>query len=78
VRLVGSEMCKRQGMARAQISHEPVGMLKLLFHRETLEVLGVHCFGYQASEIVHMGQVIMNHKGEANTIKDFVNTTSVS
>ena len=64
-----------KGMARAQISNEPVGMLKILFHRETLEVLGVHCFGYQASEIVHIGQAIMNQKGEANSIKYFVNTT---
>ncbi|WPC03656.1 Si-specific NAD(P)(+) transhydrogenase [Pseudomonas sp. MBLB4123] len=64
-----------KSMARAQISSEPVGMLKILFHRETLEVLGVHCFGYQASEIVHIGQAIMNQKGEANSIKYFVNTT---
>ncbi|MBF0675973.1 Si-specific NAD(P)(+) transhydrogenase [Pseudomonas sp.] len=64
-----------KGMARAQISYEPVGMLKILFHRETLAVLGVHCFGYQASEIVHIGQAIMNQKGEANTIKYFINTT---
>ncbi len=64
-----------KGMARAQIAIEPVGMLKLLFHRETLEILGVHCFGYQASEIVHIGQAIMNQPGEANTIKYFVNTT---
>ncbi len=64
-----------KGMARAQIAVEPVGMLKLLIHRETLEILGVHCFGYQASEIVHIGQAIMNQPGEANTIKYFVNTT---
>jgi len=64
-----------KSMARAQISFEPVGMLKILFHRETLEVLGVHCFGYQASEIVHIGQAIMNQKGPANSIKYFVNTT---
>lgn len=64
-----------KNMARAQIHHEEVGMLKILFHRETLQVLGVHCFGYQASEIVHIGQAIMNQKGEANTIKYFVNTT---
>jgi NAD(P) transhydrogenase len=64
-----------KGMARAQIAIEPVGMLKLLFHRDTLEILGVHCFGYQASEIVHIGQAIMNQPGEANTIKYFVNTT---
>ena len=64
-----------RGMARAQIAVEPVGMLKLLFHRETLQILGVHCFGYQASEIVHIGQAIMSQPGEANTIKYFVNTT---
>ncbi len=56
-------------MARAQISNEPVGMLKILFHRETLEILGVHCFGDQASEIVHIGQAIMNQPGELNTLK---------
>ncbi len=61
--------------ARAQISGEPVGMLKILFHRETLQILGIHCFGDQSSEIVHIGQAIMNQKGEANTINYFVNTT---
>ena len=62
-------------IARAQIYGEPVGMLKILFHRETLEILGIHCFGDRASEIIHIGQAIMNQKGEANTIKYFVNTT---
>ena len=64
-----------KSMARAQIAGEPQGMLKILFHRETLELLGVHCFGYQASEIVHIGQAIMNQQGEANSIKYFINTT---
>lgn len=64
-----------KGMARAQISGEEVGMLKILFHRETLAILGVHCFGYQASEIVHIGQAIMNQQGEANNLKFFINTT---
>ena len=64
-----------KSMARAQISGEPVGMLKILFNRDTLEVLGIHCFGDQASEIVHIGQAIMSQKGEANSINYFVNTT---
>jgi NAD(P) transhydrogenase len=38
---------------------QTVGMLKMLFHRDTLEILGIHCFGYQASEIVHIGQAMM-------------------
>lgn len=61
--------------ARAQIIGEPVGMLKILFHRETLEILGIHCFGDQASEIIHIGQAIMAQEGEANSVKYFVNTT---
>ena len=50
-------------------------MLKILFHRETLQVLAIHCFGYQASEILHIGQAIMSQKGEANSIMYFINTT---
>ncbi|WP_028304126.1 Si-specific NAD(P)(+) transhydrogenase [Oceanospirillum maris] len=61
--------------ARAQITSETAGMLKILFHRETMELLGIHCFGDQASEIVHIGQAIMNQEGEGNTIKYFVNNT---
>jgi NAD(P) transhydrogenase len=64
-----------KNIARAQITHEGVGMLKILFHRDTLELLGVHCFGDQAAEIVHIGQAIMSQKGEGNTLKYFVNTT---
>ena len=62
-------------IARAQITGETVGMLKILFHRETLEILGIHCFGDQASEIVHIGQAIMNQPGDLNTLEYFVNTT---
>jgi NAD(P) transhydrogenase len=62
-------------MARAQITGRKTGMLKILFHRETLEILGIHCFGYQASEIIHIGQAIIAQKGQANTLMYFINTT---
>ncbi|MGO1748728.1 MAG: Si-specific NAD(P)(+) transhydrogenase [Marinobacter sp.] len=62
-------------LARAQITGEPVGMLKILFHRETRQILGIHCFGDQAAEIVHIGQAIMNQEGEANSLNYFINTT---
>ncbi len=62
-------------IARAQISGEVVGMLKILFHRETFQILGIHCFGDRASEIIHIGQAIMNQEGSANTIEYFVNHT---
>ena len=62
-------------LARAQISGSMVGMLKILFHRDTFEILGIHCFGEQAAEIVHIGQAIMNQEGPANTLEYFIKTT---
>jgi NAD(P) transhydrogenase len=62
-----------RSLARAQITGQTVGMLKLLFHRETLEVLGVHCFGDQASEIIHIGQVVMASPNPS--VECFSNTT---
>jgi len=64
-----------RNLARGQITGKTAGMLKLLFHRETLEVLGIHCFGQNASEILHIGQAVMSQPGELNTIKYFINTT---
>ncbi len=62
-------------LAKAQILGDYTGMLKILFHRESLEILGIHCFGRQASEIIHIGQAIMKQKGKNNNINYFVNTT---
>ena len=70
---VGHSLFK--SLARAQITGQTVGMLKLLFHRETLEVLGIHCFGANASEIIHIGQAIMMQPPPLNTLRYFVNTT---
>ena len=62
-------------LARAQITGRTTGMLKILFHRETLKILGLHCFGYGASEIIHIGQAIMSQPGDGNNLKYFINTT---
>ncbi|MGL1958183.1 MAG: Si-specific NAD(P)(+) transhydrogenase [Colwellia sp.] len=62
-------------LARAQISNNLVGSLKILFHRETKEILGIHCFGENAAEIIHIGQAIMQQTNGGNTIEYFVNTT---
>ncbi len=64
-----------KSLARAQITGQTVGMLKLLFHREKLEILGIHCFGDQAAEIIHIGQAVMAQRGEMNNLKYFINTT---
>ena len=60
-------------LARAQIIGGSSGLLKILFHRETLEVLGVHCFGNHASEIIHIGQAVMNSRD--NSLNYFLTTT---
>lgn len=64
-----------RNIARAQITGQTVGLLKILFHRVTLEVLGVHCFGDQASEIIHIGQAVMSQPAPNNRITYFVETT---
>ena len=61
-------------MARTHIRNQKSGVLKILFHRESFQILGIHCFGYQASEIIHIGQAIMSQPGNANTIRYFINT----
>lgn len=61
--------------ARGQISGEDVGMLKILFDPESLRILGIHCFGAEATEIIHIGQAIMKQEGDGNTLRYFINTT---
>ena len=66
--------CAFKNLARAQMTDERVGMLKIIFHAETMEVLGVHCFGDGASEIVHIGQTVMA-SSDINDIRYFTSTT---
>ena len=58
-------------IARGQISGHTNGRLKLLFHRETLELLGVHIFGEDAAELLHIGQAVFTLKGK---VTYFINT----
>jgi NAD(P) transhydrogenase len=58
-------------IARGQIIGDSIGMLKILFHRETREVLGVHIIGESASELIHIGQAVMALGGK---IDYFINT----
>ena len=57
--------------ARGQIRGDTTGRLKLIFHRETREMLGVHIIGEGASELLHIGQAVMVLKG---TVDYFVDT----
>ncbi|HWZ31817.1 MAG TPA: Si-specific NAD(P)(+) transhydrogenase [Bryobacteraceae bacterium] len=58
-------------IARGQIRGDTTGRLKLIFHRETKELLGVHIIGEGASELLHIGQAVLILKG---TVEYFVDT----
>jgi NAD(P) transhydrogenase len=59
-------------IARGQINGDLTGMLKLLFHRETRQLLGVHVIGEAATEIVHIGQTVMAFDGTIDYFRDTV------
>lgn len=49
--------------ARGQMRGDTDGRLKLIFHRETRKLLGVHIIGESASELLHIGQTVINFGG---------------
>ena len=58
-------------IARGQIRGDTTGRLKIIFHRETKKVLGVHIIGEGACELLHIGQAVMILDG---TVEYFVDT----
>jgi NAD(P) transhydrogenase len=58
-------------VARGQIKGDTTGRLKLIFHRDTRKVLGVHIIGEDAAELVHIGQAVMTLGG---TVDYFIDT----
>jgi NAD(P) transhydrogenase len=59
-------------LARGQITGDSYGMLKLIVHADTREILGVHVFGTNATELVHIGQAIMGCGGRVDYLVDTV------
>ena len=57
-------------LARGQLLGDEDGLLKLLIHQDTHEILGVHAIGSGATELIHIGQAVMAFKG---TVEFFIN-----
>jgi NAD(P) transhydrogenase len=57
-------------IARGQIIGDQTGLLKLIFHLDTHELLGVHIIGEGASELIHIGQAVMAFNGK---VEYFIN-----
>ncbi len=51
-------MARYREIARGQIVGDDSGMFKMLFHRETRQLLGVHAIGTAATELIHIGQAV--------------------
>uniref|UniRef100_A0A7C4QRR6 Soluble pyridine nucleotide transhydrogenase n=1 Tax=Schlesneria paludicola TaxID=360056 RepID=A0A7C4QRR6_9PLAN len=65
-------MCSFREIARGHISGDETGLLKLLFHRETRRLLGVHIIGDTATEIIHIGQTVISLGGTIDYFRDAV------
>ncbi|MEM7576450.1 MAG: FAD-dependent oxidoreductase [Planctomycetota bacterium] len=63
-------IARYEEIARGQILGDRTGMLKMLIHQDTHEVLGVHVMGTGATELVHIGQCVM---GLGGTAEFFIN-----
>jgi NAD(P) transhydrogenase len=50
-------------IARGQILGDDTGFFKMLFHRETRRLLGIHAIGTNATELIHIGQAVLGLGG---------------
>jgi NAD(P) transhydrogenase len=65
-----SGIAQYKEIARGQLLGDDIGMLKLLIHQEDRRILGVHCIGTGATELIHIGQAVMAFNG---TVDFFIN-----
>jgi NAD(P) transhydrogenase len=54
--------------ARGEICGDTSGMVKLVFERSSRRLIGAHCVGDSATELVHIGQMMIELKGTVDTL----------
>jgi NAD(P) transhydrogenase len=59
-------------LSRTQITGGRGGLLKLIFRRDNLKLLAVHILGQSATELVHIGQMLIDHEGSVEYFRDAV------
>jgi NAD(P) transhydrogenase len=81
---LSEEDCKKKGIdygtgrasyrnnARGQIIGDVQGMIKLVFERDSKKLLGVHIVGENASELLHVGMIVMQFGGTISAFIDCV------
>ena len=65
-------LARYQEIARGKLIGDEIGLLKLLFHKQTRQLLGVHGIGEGATELIHIGQAVMAHGGKIDYFVDTV------
>jgi NAD(P) transhydrogenase len=68
----GVGIARYKEIARGQLIGDETGMLKLLFNRNTHELLGVHAIGEGATELIHIGQAVIAYNGKLEYFIDTV------
>ena len=78
------ESCKEKGIsyeagraryannARGMIAGDSAGLLKLLFRRDSRKLLGVHIIGEDATDLIHLGMMVLESGGTIDLFIDFV------
>ena len=78
------ETCKEKGIdyevgrahysnnARGLIGGDPAGMLKIIFRRDNHKLLGVHIIGENATELIHLGMMVLESGGSIDLFINFV------
>jgi len=78
------ESCKEKGInyevgraryannARGMITGDSAGMMKLIFRRDNRQLLGVHIIGENATELIHLGMMVLESGGSIDLFIDFV------
>jgi NAD(P) transhydrogenase len=59
-------------LSRVQINGGSSGVLKLLFHRRTRALMAVHILGSSATELIHIGQAVLDHGGNVEYFRNAV------
>jgi NAD(P) transhydrogenase len=59
-------------IARSHIAGSNTGLFKILFHAETLEILGIHVIGRNATEVIHIGQMAISFHAHLDYFIDHV------
>jgi len=59
-------------ISRSHIVGSTTGLMKIIFHKETLEILGIHVIGRQAAEVVHIGQIAVSFHAKIDYFVDHI------